>query len=383
MTLALFLCPAWLLAQQAHVNIDWQPFKNTENLAPPYGTNTVSPIVHDDRTVTFRLLAPAADSVMVVGLPLDSGKPVPLKKGTTGMWEATVGPLEPDIYLYKLRINGVNVPDPNNSFAGMADQPPYSTLVVHGTAPAYYDPKPVPHGAVTRHIYHSDVTQGEREMYVYTPPGYDPARAYPVLYLVGGSGELATNWAIEGRANFIMDNLLAEGKAVPMIIAMPNNQMIHRQHPNHINLTFNLFEADLKQHIVPFVDAHYNTVKGPKGRALAGLSMGGRHTQVIGFRNLDLFGSLGILSAGDVNTETLFADFLKDPKTNDKVDYLFVGQGTLEADREMGNRTIALHKALKKYNIDHEYYVGGGGAHEWKTWRHLLHARLLPGLWRK
>ncbi len=165
-------------------------------------------------------------------------------------------------------------------------------------------------------------------MYVYTPPGYNPAVAYPVLYLVGGSGELASNWAIEGRANFIMDNLLAEGKVVPMIIAMPNNQLIHRQHPNHVNLTFNLFEADLKQHVVPFVDNHYKTIKNPGGRALAGLSMGGRHTQFIGFKNLDLFGSFGVLSAGDVNTETLFADFLKDPATNSKINYLFVGQGT-------------------------------------------------------
>ncbi len=369
------------MAQQAHVNIDWRPHKNTENLAPPYGTNTVSPVVHDDRTVTFKLLAPAVDSVSVVGLPL-AGK-VPLKKGEGGLWETTVGPLAPDLYIYRLRIDGVNVPDPNNSFVGMADQPPYSVLVVHGEAPAYYDPKPVPHGAVTRYIYHSSVTNGEREMYVYTPPGYDPAKAYPVLYLVGGSGELAANWSDEGRANFIMDNLLAEQKAVPMIIAMPNNQMIHRQHPNHVNLTFDLFEADLRQHIVPFVDAHYHTIQEPSGRALAGLSMGGRHTQTVGFRNLDLFGSLGILSAGDVDTETLFADFLNDPKTNDKIDYLLVGQGTLEAERDMGKRSIALHQALERHHIKHEYYVGGGGAHEWKTWRHLLYARLLPGLWRK
>ena len=381
--LILWLCPAILVAQQSHVNIDWRPFKNTENLAPPYGTNTVSPIVHDDRTVTFRLLAPGADSVMVVGLPVASGKPVAMKKGEKGLWETTVGPLQPDIYLYKLQINGVNVPDPNNSFVGMADQPPYSTLIVHGDAPQYYDPKPVPHGAVTRHFYHSDVTKGEREIYVYTPPGYDPTKAYPVLYLVGGSGELASNWAIEGRANFIMDNLLAEGKVVPMIIAMPNNQLIHRQHPNHVDLTFNLFEADLKQHVVPFVDSHYKTIKNPGGRALAGLSMGGRHTQYIGFKNLDLFGSLGILSAGDVNTETLFADFLKDPATNSKINYLFVGQGTLEAARVENNRTLALHEALKKHNIRHEYYAGGEGAHEWKTWRHLLYAKLLPGLWRR
>lgn len=382
LTLILLFSPVLLIAQQAHVNVDWNPHKNTENLAPPYGTNTISPEVHDDQTVTFRLLAPDADNIAIVGLPSEAGGPIPLVKGENGLWETTIGPLQPDIYIYRLQINGVTVPDPNNTLVGFADQPPFSKLIVHGDTPAFYDPKPVPHGAVTRHFYHSDVTNGDREMYVYTPPGYDASVAYPVLYLAGGSGEIASNWAIEGRANFIMDNLLAEGKVVPMIIAMPNNQMIHRQHPDHVKLTFDLFEADLKQHIVPFIDAHYNTIEEPKGRALSGLSMGGRHAQFIGFKNLKLFGSIGVLSAGHVDTETLFADFLKDPETNNKIDYLFVGQGTLEEERSPNGRTMALHKALEKYNITHEYYVGGGGAHEWRTWRHLIYAKFLPGLWR-
>ncbi len=375
-----FLLPVSLFAQQAHVNVDWNPHKNTENLAPPYGTNTVSPEVHDNQTVTFRLLAPEATSVSVVGLP---GGEITLDKSEHGLWTKIAGPFSPDIYIYRLKINGVAVPDPNNTFVGFADQPPYSKLIVHADSPSFYDPKPVSHGAVTRHIYHSEVTKGEREMYVYTPPGYNADNKYPVLYLTGGSGEIASNWAIEGRINFIMDNLLAEGKVVPMIIAMPNNQMIHRQHPNHINLTFGLFEADLKQHIIPFMDLNYSTIKSRNGRALSGLSMGGRHAQFVGFYNLDLFASFGILSAGSVETETEFADFLNNPETNKRIDYLFVGQGTKEAERTERNRTYALHEALTNHKIKHEYYVGGDGAHEWKTWRHLIYTRFLPGLWRK
>jgi enterochelin esterase family protein len=374
------ICPA----QQAQVNLDWNPQKNTENLVP-FGANVISPEVRDDRTVTFRLRAPAVREVLLSGGPMllaigKGTKPVAFEKGADGLWTLTVGPLKPGIYNYKFTIDGVSVVDPNNTFTGFSDQPGYSILIVHGDGPQYYDAKNVAHGTVTRHIYHSDVTSGEREMWVYTPPGYTPSKKYPVLYLVGGSGELASTWMTEGRANFIMDNLLAEGKAVPMIIAMPNNQMIHRSHPQHTELTFKLFEAELRKHVIPLVDKTYSTRADRRGRALSGLSMGGRHTQFVGFECLDLFSSFAVQSAGDVDSEKTSAKFLNDPDVNKKVDYLFVGQGTHEATP--GNRTEALHNALVKHNIKHEYYVGGDGAHDWGTWRHLLYAKILPGLWR-
>jgi enterochelin esterase-like enzyme len=380
----LFVSALPALAQQAHVNLDWNPQKNTDNLVP-YGANLISPEVHDDRTVTFRVKAPKAQEVLLAPGPLllalgKCNAPIPFEKGSDGVWTLKVGPVKPNLYVYRFHIDGASVPDPNNTVAGVADQPPYSLLVVHGDAPAYYDARNVPHGAVTRHIYQSAVTNGAREIYVYTPPGYDARKKYPVLYLVGGSGELASNWALEGRANFILDNLLAEGKAVPMIIAMPNNQVVHRSHPKHVELTFNLFEEELRKHIVPVVEKHYSVQANRKGRALAGLSMGGRHTQFVGFKSLDLFASFGILSAGDVDTEKISAAFLTDPAVHKKVDYLFVGQGTHE-DRP-GTRTNVLHDVLTKYKIKHEYYVGGDGGHDWGTWRHLLYAKFLPGLWR-
>jgi enterochelin esterase family protein len=181
-----------------------------------------------------------------------------------------------------------------------------------------------------------------------------------------------------------MDNLLAEGKAVPMIIAIPNNQVIHRNSPKHTELTFKIFEEELRKSIIPLVDKEYNTIRTPKGRALSGLSMGGRHTAFVGFQSLDLFANFGVLSAGDVDSEKVFAKFLNDPDANKKVDYLFVGQGTGEAGgRGLGDRCVALHNALMAHKITHEYYVGGYGAHEWTTWRHLVYYRFLPNLWKK
>ena len=384
-TLLLIVSGSGLQAQQANVNLDWAPQKNTESLVP-YGANVISPEVHNDRTVTFRLKAPRAQEVLLTGGPLllalgSTGKPLPFQKGDDGVWTLTVGPVKPNMYFYKLVIDGVSTPDPNNTLTGFADQPPYSQLVVHGESPSYYDARKVPHGAVTRNVYHSRTLGGEREIYIYTPPGYDRARKYPVLYLTGGSGELASTWALDGRANFIMDNLLAEGKALPMVIAMPNNQVINRSHPQHAEHTFKLFEAELRNEIVPFVEKNYSVRTDPHGRALAGLSMGGRHAQLVGFKCLDLFASFGILSAGDPDSEKSVSEFLADPQINKKVDYLFVGLGTYED--QPANRSVVLHQILQKHNIKHDYYVGGDGGHDWGTWRHLLYARFLPGLWRK
>jgi len=376
----------FILGQQANVNLDYNPQKNTEGLIP-FSAPLNSPEVNDDHTVTFRLKAPMANEVKLTGVALltvlgKGNEPVPFAKGEDGIWTLTIGPLEPDMYAYHLIVDGVQITDPNNTYAAFTAMPPYSQLVVHGDGPAYYDARNVPHGNVTRHIYHSDVTNGERELYVYTPPGYDPKKNYPVLYLLGGSGELPSNWMYDGRVNLIMDNLLAEGKAVPMLIVIPNNQVIHRNHPKHTELTFDIFEKELRTHVIPLVENAYSVKRDPKSRAISGLSMGGRHSMFIGFRSLDLFASFGILSAGDVDAETSLATFLNDSDVNSKVVYLFVGQGTGEAEGFMGKRCVALHDALTNHHIEHEYYVGGHGGHDWATWRHLLYYRFLPNLWR-
>ena len=385
-TFLLTLITYYSTAQQANVNLDYDPQKNTEGLNP-FSAPLNSPEVHDDQTVTFRLRAPKAHEVKLAGVALLTGlgrgnEQVPFIKGEDGIWTLTVGPLKPDMYAYHFNVDGMQITDPSNTYAAFTAMPPYSQLIVHGDEPAYYDAKNVPHGNVIRHVYYSEVTQGEREMYVYTPPGYDPKQTYPVLYLLGGSGELPSNWVYDGRANFIMDNLLAEGKAKPMLIAIPNNQVIHRNHPKHAELTFDIFEKELRNHVIPLVDRNYSTIKNPKGRAISGLSMGGRHSMFVGFRSLDLFANFGILSAGDTEAETSLKDFLNDPDVHEKVDYLFVGEGTEEAKGFFGERVKALVDALNKHQIKHEYYAGGHGGHDWATWRHLLYDKFLPNLWR-
>ena len=371
-------------AQQAHINLDWNPQKNTQNLLP-FGASVISPEVNDDHTITFRVKAPDANKVLLTGGPillaLKQKDPVPFAKGEDGNWTLTVGPVKPDMYVYKLIVDGVTIVDPNNTYVGSGNQPGYGTVIVHGDGPAYYDAKPVLHGAVTRHIYHSSVLDGEREMFVYTPPGYDIKKKYPVLYLLGGSGELAEMWSQDGRANFIADNLLSEGKMTPMIIVMPNNQVFHRSSPDHVNKTFDLFEAELKKEIIPLVEKIYSVKTDQKSRAIAGLSMGGRHTQIVGFRNVELFSSFGILSAGDLDTEKVNAAFLNDPNIKKKVSYILIGFGPQEVDF-VGKRSEATHLALEKHGIPHDYYIGGDGAHEWSTWRHLLYYKLLPNLWK-
>ena len=376
--LALFLCfSAPLYAQQNHVNIDWDPQRNKEGLNP-FGARVISPEVHDDHTVTFRLMGPNVNSVTVSDTMFvgeDANKRVPLVKGADGVWSVTIGPLVPDIYIYTLQVDGVNVVDPGNTITGKAAQPAFGFLWVHGDAPAFYDARNVPHGAVTQHFYHSPVTNGERTLLVYTPPEYDPAKKYPVLYLMGGSGEDAESWIKNGHANFIMDNLLAENKVVPMIIVCPNNQVVHRSHPQHTALSFPLMEREYKEVIIPFVESRYSIINDRHSRAMAGLSMGGRHTQYVGLRNLDLFGSLGIFSAAMSIDDT---PVLRDPDFNAKIDYLFLGAGTHETNPTA--RHQILHDQLVELGVKHEYLVGSRGAHDLITWRFLLH-HFLQNLW--
>ncbi len=387
----LFYLPALVLglavpaaAQQGHVNLDWNPQARAEGLLP-FGAVVLSPEVHPDRTITFRVQAPQARSILLEGGPMllalgEGTKPIPFEAGEDGVWSLTVGPVAPNLYIYKVRIDGALGPDPNNTFTWAAAQPGYSTVVVPGDGPAYYDARNVPHGAVTRHVYHSDVTDGQRELFVYTPPGYDSTREYPVLYLLGGSGELAGGWDYDGRASFIADNLLADGRMEPTVIVMPNNQVIHRRHPEHTALTFDLFERELIQEILPFVESAYRVRTDRRGRALAGLSMGGRHAQLVGFKHLDAFASFGILSAGIAPEAGDTPEWVSNPAGfNDRIDYLFVGLGTYEDTPT--NRSVAFHQALEKHGIEHDYYIGGNGGHDWGTWRDHLHY-MLPKLWR-
>lgn len=368
-----------LYAQQSHVNIQYDPQRNTENITP-FSAQVISPEVFDDHTVTFRVKAPDAHDVRLTGsmfVGQEARKQVPFTKGDDGIWTLTLGPLKPEIYLYYIIIDGVQNVDPNNTFTGHAAMPAFSMLFVHGDEPAWYDPKPdVPHGSITTHYYKSSVTGGLRDMMVYTPANYNPKKKYPVLYLMGGSGDLTETWVMHGRANWILDNIIAEGKAKEMIVVFPNDQMVTRNHPQHTELAFPLIEKELIQCVIPFVESHYSCIKDRHARALSGLSMGGRMSQYVGLRNLDVFGSVGLLSAAIDVSET---PVLQEKDVNSKIDYLFVGGGTYETG--FMARHERLHEELDKLGVKHEFYSGGGGAHDLVTWRHLLYFKFLPHLW--
>lgn len=194
---------------------------------------------------------------------------------------------------------------------------------------------------------------------------------------MGGSGDLTETWVMHGRANFILDNIIAEGKARPMIVVFPNNQIVTRNHPKHTELAFDLMNQEFLKSIIPFVESNYSVIKDRHARAISGLSMGGRMAQYIGFRNLDLFGSFGLLSSAIEVEQT---PSLSEPGFNEKVDYLFLGAGTHETNPRARHQVF--HETLQEMGIKHEYYVGSDGAHDLVTWRHLLYYRFLPNLWR-
>ncbi|MBP5646948.1 MAG: hypothetical protein J6X21_06055, partial [Bacteroidaceae bacterium] len=326
------------------------------------------------------VVAPNAQTVQLTGsMFVGQNRQRPnFTKGENGVWELTIGPLDPEIYLYYIVIDGVQNIDANNQFTGHAAMPSFSMLFVHGDEPAWYDPKPdVPHGSWTTHYYYSNVTNGLRDMIVYTPANYDPKKKYPVLYLMGGSGDLTETWIMHGRANWILDNVIAEGKAREMIVCFPNDQMVTRSHPQHTELAFPMIEKDLIENIIPFVESHYSCIKDKHARALSGLSMGGRMTQYVMLRNLDVFGSAGLLSSAIGLDET---PAVREPDVNDRIDYLFVGGGKYETG--MMGRHTTLHNQLTELGVKHEYDDDAPGAHDLVTWRHLLYYHFLPGLWR-
>jgi enterochelin esterase family protein len=336
-------------------------------------------------------VAPNAQKVVVRGTMFTGGmeaKSAEMTKDDKGVWSVTAGPFTPDVYTYTFNVDGLSIVDPANTLHNHGTMPASSMLYVHGDGPAYYDPNPnVEHGSVTTSYYNSTVTGGLRTILVYTPPHYDPAKKYPVLYLMGGSGEAADSWYKYGQVNWIMDNLIAEGKIEPTIVAMVNNQIVHRSSPNHSQLSFKMMEREYKECIIPWVDSHYSTITNRKGRALSGLSMGGRHTQYIGFRNPELFGSLGILSAAlTAADEKAFGEDAvamgRDAKAlkDAAFDYIFIGAGVYETN-DTARHTL-LHKQLEELGVKHDYYIGGFSAHDFMTWRHLLYFQFLPNLWK-
>src|SRR5690242_11103033 len=291
----------------------------------------VSPDVLPDRHVTVRLYAPQAQDVRV---SLDGG--VKLTKGDNDVWEATVGPLDPGAYRYSFTVDGASVTDPRNIEMERMQVVTRSILYVPGAG--IMDTRAVPHGAVAVVTYYSNVLQKFRRFHVYTPPGYEAnQQKYPVLYLLHGANESDDSWSTVGRGNFILDNLIADGKAVPMIVVMPNGH-IDQTPPNtgapaSQRVQFATFPNEFVRDIMPYVESHYRTIPDRPHRAIAGLSMGGAQTLNIAFANLNWFSAIGVFSSGILggnvaDWEKIHLAALDDPKLKKGLKMIWFSTGS-------------------------------------------------------
>jgi enterochelin esterase-like enzyme len=341
----------------------------------------VSPEVRADRTVTFRLRAPKASEVTVSG---EFGNR-PMTNDGAGLWSATLGPLEPDLYGYGFSVDGVRLLDPANSSVKPMRSPTTSILDVPAGKPLPHDFVPeVPHGTVRLHWYQSKSLGKRRNLCVYTPPGYDqkPDLRYPVLYLFHGSGDNEATWTVLGRAHLIADNLLAQGKTKPMIIVMTDGHAAFAQPAagagDEAARNRNAFQRDLLEDVMPFVEANYRTRPDRENRAIIGLSMGGGQSLSIGLNRLDLFAWVGGMSSAVRSPEQTVAAALADAKaTNEKLKLLWFGCGK---DDFLLKQNQEFDTLLTDRGIKHEFALTAG-THSWRVWRPYL-VEFLPKLFK-
>ncbi len=264
--------------------------------APAPRPQVTSPEVQTDRHIVFRILAPQAETVKLSGGDIPgNGSGTPLTKGEKGVWEATLGPVDPGAYRYTFNVNGVTVIDPRNPSISESNSNVWSLVYVPGSD--FEDTKDVPHGAVASVTYSSKALGKFRRMHVYTPPGYETSTSkYPVFYLLHGAGDSDEAWTSVGRAGFILDNLIAAKKAKPMVVVMPAGHT--RMDNSRLPGVADEFVQDFHSDIMPYVEQHYRVLTDRSNRAIAGLSMGGNQTLNIAMPHLDKFAYIGVFSSG-------------------------------------------------------------------------------------
>ena len=349
-----------------------------------------------DHRVVFRIFAPEAKAVSVSG-EIDVPLRGPLRKDDQGVWSVTLGPLPPDYYTYSFTVDGVRTADPRNGMFRPGLNSVSNMFLVPGPEAAFQEMQPVPHGELRTVWYDSKALGAQRRMHVYTPPGYDRAnRRYPVLYLLHGNGEDDYSWAVGGRASVILDNLIASGKARPMIVVMPNGNIPGASASAELSARIeaarkqrDTFIDDLMTGIIPYVESSYHVGTDRESRAIAGFSLGGARTIHIALKHIDRFAYIGVFSMGivvgstagataiantamgsvaDFNQE--YAAFLADPvKTNRMVKVFWIGSG--QVDTPVGNSPRLLDEALTARGIRHEYHETAGG-HSYANWRPYL-----------
>ncbi|GAB3509366.1 esterase family protein [Spirosoma knui] len=334
---------------------------------PPGGPTVVSPQVNADNSVTFRLLAPAAKDVKLNAQFEKS--PVAMTKDAQGVWSVTTGPVKPDMYPYSFQVDGISVADPKNSAIFPNEGFQNSLVEITGATPLVHTIQNVPHGTVSYRMY-SSAELGQRPVVVYTPPGYetDTKTMYPVLYLLHGTTDLEETWTKVGRANIILDNLIAQGKAKPMIIVMPYGRAypVISKSSGSLRNWDNLqeFKKDFMGNLMPFVEKNYRVKKDKDSRAIAGFSGGGGETLYLGLNNPDLFSWVCGFAPGmlkeefDRNNATAFAN---PTQTNQRLKLFWIGVGKEDMLYPVINDYL---KVLDEKKIKHETLISDGG-HTW------------------
>jgi enterochelin esterase-like enzyme len=345
------------------------------------------PRILPDRRVIFRARAPEAKTVTVRARGNDSGMGAdayPLKPIGEGMWETTIGPIRSGFHYYELLVDGHAMNDPASlTYFGWAR--PTSGLEVPDDTLTFYVPKDIPHGEVRIRPYLSTVTGQSRHAYVYTPPGYDRNATvrYPVLYLQHGSGENETSWTWQGRVNVIMDTLIAEGKARPMLVVMDQGYAtragaapVPAGQRGGGAAQADVFQDVMLRDLIPTIDGNYRTLTDRRQRAIAGLSMGAGQAVRIGFGNPDVFASVGAFSGGGgrggapFDRQTAYNGVMGDVAAfNGTFDLFWIGYGDLEGGYANGKK---LHATLEAAGIKHVWFETVG-SHEWQVWRKSLY----------
>jgi enterochelin esterase-like enzyme len=344
-----------------------------------------SPEVLSDGRVVFRIYAPKASEVVLGGdwIPQGLGTGGKLTRGDDGVWSITVGPLPADYYSYTLTVDGVRTLDPKNALIKQGTATVDNMVQVPGAAAEFQDHRTVPHGEVRKIFYNSSTMSQERRLHVYFPPGYDAAKSrYPVFYLLHGGGDEDSGWSTIGRAGFILDNLIAAGKAKPMVVVMPNGSLPRPPvvpgvppDPAATAAFQDRFTSELMKDVIPFVEKNYRVLPGSRNRAIAGLSMGGGQTLRVVSTNPDQFAyvavwSMGVNPATTADFEKRNAPFLEGAaKVNSSVNLFEVTCGEKDTLAFAGSQN--LDEILKKRGIKHSTIVTPGG-HTWINWRRYL-----------
>ncbi|HNX79767.1 MAG TPA: alpha/beta hydrolase-fold protein [Prolixibacteraceae bacterium] len=335
------------------------------------------PQVNSEGRVRARISAPEAHKVQ---LDISAVK-YDLVKDEKGVWIGESAPQDEGFHYYQLWVDGAAVPDPGSLYFYGASRWG-SGIEIPAKDQDSYAMKNVPHGQVREFPYFSKSNNSMRRCFVYTPPGYDMAakKRYPVLYLQHGGGEDETGWSSQGRANLIMDNLIAEGKAKPFIIVMDNGSWSMQGPPRGERPAGGQwppkgwadgFTKTLLEEIIPMIDANFRTLANPQNRAMAGLSMGGMQTRVITLANPDVFSYVGMFSGGSISME----DVTNAPGFKEKNKLVFISFGSRELENRrtgFGGEPKANTDALKEAGMNAHFYVSPLTAHEWQSWRRSL-----------